>query len=179
MPHKIFLFILIIKKISIHLANCFMTSAVAIFCLPDMLNDTISILTSRCRFILLYSAPQFTWSYNWILGQLIMGPHMRNLMRKLGQKSSWATCTWVRTTKGRYVSTCMFWKILPILNKSVMLLSRCDFATQQLCSKHCTSTFKPWGMDAVKVGRWFPRLLSCLISDHVTYGPRGGEQPAH
>lgn len=42
----------LIKKISIHLANCLMTSAVAIFCLPDMPNDTISILTSRCCSIL-------------------------------------------------------------------------------------------------------------------------------
>ena len=35
---------LIIKKMSTHLVNCFMTSSVAIFCLPDILNDTLSIL---------------------------------------------------------------------------------------------------------------------------------------
>lgn len=44
--------VIIITKIFIHLANCLMTSAATIFCLPDIHNDTISILTSRCFSIL-------------------------------------------------------------------------------------------------------------------------------
>lgn len=99
MAPRILLFIFIIKKILIHLANCLMTCAVAIFCLPDMPNDTVSsILTSRCRSIL---HRNLFLSSNWILGQLITGPRTRNLMRKSGQKSYWATCTWVQTTRGR------------------------------------------------------------------------------
>lgn len=62
--------------------------------------------SSRCRFIHPPSLPHnlLTSSFNWILGQLIMEPPMRNLMRKSAPRPSWATCTWVPTTRGRWVS---------------------------------------------------------------------------
>lgn len=53
MAHRISLFILLIKKKkSIHLANCLMTSAVAIFCFLDMPNDMAYVLTGVCGSLL-------------------------------------------------------------------------------------------------------------------------------